>query len=167
MKHLDNNFLSPEESAIEFTDQKLKRDRHLFKYLKHYKVMFPEKRFPKTTKCCWTIRSQIVGWCLKQYFCFPGAGFCMDLSSEEMESVESVGTTFTSGLAEHCTSIPFWIDKDDNVYLTWKGDMYYFACSADRRDTECAEASAQGRRKDRARRERDERTQRRRRQRRA
>ena len=86
---------------------------------------------PKSTTCCWSLRTENVKYRLVQYFILHDYRVAYDVSSNVTSSSFNIGATFMSSMFNHCTSVPIWIDQDDNIHLVGPKHMYNFAWGSD------------------------------------
>ena len=82
---------------------------------------------PLTTTCCWTIRIQVKGYSHIQCFVGLNALFAYNVSCNSFVGNNYLGAIFLSSLFLHCTSIPIWIDSNNNYHLKGPANMYVFA----------------------------------------
>jgi hypothetical protein len=128
--HIDKaNFLRCDES--ENVIETMKQFTNWKGYLERYNTIFEGKPLPKPTVCCWTLREDDPNFVMYQFFCFPTALFCFDVSSTVTNEFDNVGAIFMSGLSVHCTSIPIFIDTEGFVHLKGPKNMYNLAWGAD------------------------------------
>ena len=88
-------------------------------------------KLPKSTTCCWSLRSEDMNFKLVQYFVLFDYDIAYDLSSNFNSDSMNIGATFMSSLFNHCTSIPIWIDKSGHIHLVGPKNMYNFAWGSD------------------------------------
>ena len=88
-------------------------------------------KLPKSTTCCWSLRSEDMNFKLVQYFVLFDYDIAYDLSSNFNSDSMNIGAKFMSSLFNHCTSIPIWIDKSGHIHLVGPKNMYNFAWGSD------------------------------------
>ena len=91
-------------------------------------MQFADSKIPKSTTCCWRLSKYYKDWCMYQYFVTPRHMFGIDISSNVLCHNNDVGSTFMSSLFHHCTTIPIWKRKEEDIiYFEGPKDMYNFA----------------------------------------